>query len=289
MSKPDYAKLLADSILPQKDLIRGALRIGLALRTCPFSESNPKAGDSWLGGRPLLPAEFRWPTWKGRPLSFIAQIDVAGLPHFPERGVLPEKGRLSFFYDGDQDAWGFDPADQGSAAVFFDNSAPPELMSVTTPAGREDARTGPQRVTSFEPVLTAPSEDSPWIESLGLSGEQRGLYYDILSAAGAGDGAIVQAPFHQMFGHPEIVQGSMELECELVSSGLYCGDARGYEDPRAEALKDNAKDWVLLLQVDSDEAGGWMWGDSGMIYYWIRRDDLCARRFDRTWLILQCF
>jgi len=31
-----------------------------------------------------------------------------------------------------------------------------------------------------------------------------------------------------------------------------------------------------------------MWGDLGRIYYWIRDDDLAARRFDRSWLVLQC-
>jgi uncharacterized protein YwqG len=31
-----------------------------------------------------------------------------------------------------------------------------------------------------------------------------------------------------------------------------------------------------------------MWGDSGTIYYWIRRQDLHRARFDRAWMILQC-
>ena len=31
-----------------------------------------------------------------------------------------------------------------------------------------------------------------------------------------------------------------------------------------------------------------MWGDVGRLYFWIRDADLRARRFDATWLILQC-
>jgi uncharacterized protein YwqG len=31
-----------------------------------------------------------------------------------------------------------------------------------------------------------------------------------------------------------------------------------------------------------------MWGDAGCLYYWIRAEDLRARRFDRAWMILQC-
>jgi uncharacterized protein YwqG len=33
---------------------------------------------------------------------------------------------------------------------------------------------------------------------------------------------------------------------------------------------------------------GTMWGESGILYFWIRRDDLRARRFDKVWMTLQC-
>ena len=57
----------------------------------------------------------------------------------------------------------------------------------------------------------------------------------------------------------------------------------------AEEVADAAKArWKLLLQVDSDDASGMMWGDAGMLYHWIR-DDLAARRFDRTWCVMQCY
>ena len=52
----------------------------------------------------------------------------------------------------------------------------------------------------------------------------------------------------------------MELECELVTNGLYVGDPSGYNDPRAKELEKNVNDWTLLLQVDSDhEKTGMMW------------------------------
>ncbi len=57
------------------------------------------------------------------------------------------------------------------------------------------------------------------------------------------------------------------------------------------SVPEGAKDWILLLQVDTDDDSdgpGWMWGDCGRIYFWIRRQDLAARRFDRAWTVLQC-
>ena len=96
-------------------------------------------------------------------------------------------------------------------------------------------------------------------------------------------------PYHQMGGYPHPVQGDgMELECQLASAGLYLGDPSGYEDVRAKALESGAGDWRLLLQMDSDDNLGVMWGDAGIIYFWIREDDARARRFDQAWLVLQC-
>ena len=74
-----------------------------------------------------------------------------------------------------------------------------------------------------------------------------------------------------------------------MTGGVYCGDPSGRKTPQAAALLPGAAQWQLLLQVDSDEEGtGFMWGDMGRIYYWIRESDLRERRFDRSWLILQC-
>ena len=47
----------------------------------------------------------------------------------------------------------------------------------------------------------------------------------------------------------------------------------------------------LLFQLDTVESGGFelMFGDCGHIYFYITKEDLAARRFDRIWLILQCY
>lgn len=91
-----------------------------------------------------------------------------------------------------------------------------------------------------------------------------------------------------MFGWPDLVQNPMQLECQLTSSGIYTGNPAGYRHPRAAELAPGAADWLLLLQLDSDDEIGWMWGDVGTIYYWIRRQDLAAARFDQVWMIFQC-
>ena len=43
-------------------------------------------------------------------------------------------------------------------------------------------------------------------------------------------------------------------------------------------------------RLDTVECGDFelMFGDCGHIYFYITKEDLAARRFDRVWLILQC-
>ena len=66
-------------------------------------------------------------------------------------------------------------------------------------------------------------------------------------------------------GHPKVIQNEMQLECQLVSNGLYCGDASGYDHPTRKILETGAMDWRLLFQLDTDDdfqsgKPGMMWG-----------------------------
>jgi uncharacterized protein YwqG len=56
-----------------------------------------------------------------------------------------------------------------------------------------------------------------------------------------------------------------------------------------EEAVERANELVLLLQLDSDLAAGMEWGDAGTLYFWIHQDDLAAWRFDKVWMILQCY
>jgi uncharacterized protein YwqG len=96
--------------------------------------------------------------------------------------------------------------------------------------------------------------------------------------------------FH-LFGHPGIIQSPMRVECHLASHGVYVGNPESYEtDAAQKLLEDDVDDWNLLLQLDSDDdEPGFIWGDCGRLYFWIRDADLAARRFDCTWCVLQCY
>lgn len=66
-------------------------------------------GESKAGGLPHLPPQLSWPYHQGRPLGFLAQLNLTQLSQLHiASGMLPKQGMLYFFMDLSADA--IDPA-----------------------------------------------------------------------------------------------------------------------------------------------------------------------------------
>jgi uncharacterized protein YwqG len=140
-----------------------------------------------------------------------------------------------------------------------------------------------EKPISFSAIASYADCQDERLEALVLSEHQVDEYIQACESVFRG------GPKHQLFGYAAPQQANeMDLESQLASHGLYCGNQSGYEDPRAKELENGRYEWVLLLQFDTDDDVGMMWGDAGTLYFWIRKEDLAAARFDRCWMILQC-
>jgi uncharacterized protein YwqG len=218
-----------------------------------------------------------WPTEKnGKFLSFIAQINFTELVNTGFDTILPTKGILYFFYAADQDGWGFEYAHIDKFRLLYFDGDLREVMRTPYPETlAEYAR--------YKPTLIKARSEISLPDSFqfyeAVANEDGDKLYDIVH--GYDD-------IHKMFGYADVIQNEMELECELVTNGLYCGDPSGYNDPRAKELEPNAKEWILLLQIDSTEENEMMWGDAGRLYFWIKKSDLADLRFHKAWMISQC-
>lgn len=240
-------------------------------------------GASRIGGLPSLPLDVPWPEWKGKPLAFLCQLDLSEIPENCERNGLPAAGMLYFFYNQEQETWGFDPNDKGSWQVIYTAASPEGKTTCVAPPGLQKDYIYAEKTVSFVPMQTYPDWQDERVRSLDMTDKQNDQYIDMCSKM------FGNAPAHHLFGYPSPVQGNdMDLECQLASNGLYCGDASGYQDPKAKKLESGRSDWVLLLQLDTDDDAGMMWGDCGMLYFWIKKQDLAEGRFDKCWMILQC-
>lgn len=249
-----------------------------------------------------------------RPLSFMAQIDLAEVSSFDKENLLPKAGRLLFFYDYEACA---DDKDAGRVFYF-----PPEttLVQMPIPDDMEEMCVIPELQLSFSANSNVPGHDRAceYFDDL----------YDVLSEDDfdklwqeARDGYTVK-----LLGYSDAIQGEMEEECEIKSKGFDFDDYNNNKDVKAEVDK-NKDDWILLFQLDSIywgddsddddefdseslqeqvlskmfsdddndenddndyEVEELMFGDGGCLYFWIRKQDLAVGRFDQVYVIMQC-
>ena len=253
-------------------------------------------GASKFGGRPDVPADFIWPVFetdtreddqvKERPLAFLAQFDCAQLAPLDPEGLLPKEGLLSFFYELESQCWGYDPKDAGCARVFWFEGP---LAPAEFPAELEEDFRLPEMAAQLSGATDAPDfqDACPALEYAWTAND-----YRIFDQARRELGMDYPANRSQLLGWPDMIQNNMTLQCELISRGYYLGGS--WEkiplEERSALRTPSVRDWQLLFQLDTVENGDFelMFGDCGRIYFYIRREDLAQRRFDRVWLIQQC-
>jgi uncharacterized protein YwqG len=253
-----------------------------AIRCVALLDESTEPQQSRLGGRPWMPEDVAWPAASDRPLSFLAQIRLDELPKDAVSSELPRTGHLLFFYDAIEQPWGFEPEDAQSWKVLF-VSGGRELRDFPDALG-DEARFAECRLT-FGSTLTLPSAFSARAPELATDADID-AYWEVHRALEEDE---LDVPAHQIGGWPRLIQSDMEEQCQLCSSGVRMGSPKDHEATYRPGLEEGAEDWILLFQVDTDEVGpGWMWGDCGTLYYWIKKQDLAVRDFTSVWLILQC-
>ena len=213
-------------------------------------------------------------------MSFVALLDAEDLVHANTGLSLPRRGLLNFFYEAEEQmAWGFDPEHADGWKVIL---ADP---SIAQERGRPDGALGFTECSlRCREVLTLPDPAEPVLHD--MSQRHADPLYELFEKWERIAG--IEAPHHQVGGWPSLVQNPLQTECQLASNGLYCGNGGAYVDPRHEEVRRGAAEWRLLLQLDSDEAPGWMWGDCGSLYYCIRGDAADAAALEAAWMIFQC-
>ena len=264
------SRLEAENLIRQhaparlQDAVIERLLPAIALAATRTDDADIAIGASKFGGAPDVAAGFEWPMRDEIPLNFIAQINLDEIAPFDIQNQLPSSGVLSFFYDLNEDGdWPFgELADEGGWRVFrfegdLTRAAVPEEAQISQ--GLQIATVKPQIFCSV-PTSTF------WIdvENDEFTEEEEGQWENLLEK--------IESPSRSlaMLNHPHIIQNDARYE-----TANWTG--RGTFD-----------DWIVLLQMDTDDELDWMWGDAGAMFYLMHRDDLANRDFDKCWLNAQC-
>lgn len=232
-------------------------------------------GFSKLGGLPELPSGIAWPMGDDEPRAFVAQIDFAEVARQGQIGWLPSDGRIYAF---------FDDARNGSADVvtIIYSKDPPEREAEPPSAISKRWRFGERRI-GFMVYSSVPSED--WLEVVGPEDlTETDLEVDAGEAIGFEDFDLGNGVQHRIGGYPEEIQnGSLAIEAEYVAQGSH----RDYRQHVPAEVLDRAREWRLLLQIDSDDALKMNWWDGGRLFVFVREADARKGDFSRTVTITQ--
>lgn len=226
------------------------------------SASGPTA--SFLGGSPDQTDALDWPTWEGRKLSFLAQIDLAELHDSVHLPWLPGSGKLLFFV-------GQNEYEQHSAEI----SRIIHVSAGEPSAGaRRDLQT--RQYVSFERRMSyaplGPEDDAGQVDD---NRELEDWYFGLFPA-----GHLTR---WQVGGWPRPLQhNDMRHECERRYRGLEWDD---FASQNTSCFQQALDTWHLIGQFDAE---GLVPGSSEFMlgYFWVKVENGRAQ-FDRAILLGQ--
>ena len=220
--------------------------------------------DSKFGGVPYLPTDYDYPIGNNsQPLFLLAQINFSD---FPNLEGFPNTGILQFYISGsdeDTDLWGanFDDSTKqdGFRIIYF-----PTITKIEA-----------NLVTDFS-FLPKP-ENLPFSECCSLQFEKKNEPV-----------GVTDYKFDELFGEKFFEQFDVK-EDEVIDEYIdkFSSDGHkigGYafftqQDPRPDLIADKE---ILLLQIDTDDEAGIMWGDSGICNFFISQTDLDNLDFSKV-------
>ncbi|MCG6838514.1 DUF1963 domain-containing protein [Fusobacterium nucleatum] len=255
-----------------------------------FNNNSEIVNKSKIGGKPYLPKDFIWPYYQGLPLSFLAQINLEEVKSLDKDNLLPSTGMLYFFYELETEEWGYKPQSKGCAKVFYYEDIS-NFSLIDFPENMEDDYKIPEFKVNFKSNISLLSYEDFYLflKEHDTFKEQDISFSDFIPLYD--ELFIPDNNYTKLLGYPEVIQNPMEEECEAVTRGFDMGGVESYPKKYQKEIRSTSKDWILLFQMDTVETNDYelMFGDSGHIYFWIKKEDLKNKNFDNIWLILQCY
>lgn len=220
-----------------------------------------------FGGMPVVPHGFIWPTFNGKPIPFLLQIDFAEINGEGKLQNFPQTGVMYVFVDSDKvnyvdkdindDDWTYKQGETYKILYFneyadLDIAEKPNDLKITY----DEFYVTPQTVKTY-PDTDDCDEANEIYKNCPVDGMEDG--YEMTRYENSG---------HRIGGWADYVQGG----------GLIYTYKRSKND-----------NWMLLMQIESEEGDdNFMWGDVGTLYFFVNEKDLAERNFDNVRLEMQC-
>ena len=251
-------------------------------------------GKTQFGGWPDLPKGSKWPIWQNRPMSFLAQVNLAQMHKINPITTLPKVGLLSFFlgcenttYDGSEGEKymvdlmvGTNPKDVGGWQVIYteEKSTLTELRYSKSPMPEKYHACSVKANTGGNQL---PDVYSTVYQQLKLKGNEIDNYNKLLEKVNLDEDSDEMWD-SLLMGYPQILQmNPPEIFCELANH-----DLDPYQQETKKQLNDSSK-WAMIIQLTSDSNIDYLWGDGGYFYFYGNRKKIAKGDFSETWVYFE--
>ena len=279
------------TVEPYKKYMVNELQPSIRLKTT--GNACKQLGKTKLGGSPDLSLGQIWPTSKidNQHLSFLGQINLEEVKEFDEKGLLPLKGMLYFFFN-------LDSGDDGEV-IFLKNvsvlekAVPPEEFKKIKKSflsrmftGKSQKRILRENGVEIYKEYSFPSWDSLRLERIQketgtdikpINAFEEGFFEDSYDAGETGTTSN-----HHLVGNYKGIQNEFH-ELNLIDFEI-----EDYEDLTIDEIGKALK-WKLLFQFDSDDNLEISFGDWGRIYFFIHENDLANFNFENVRISTDCY
>lgn len=233
-----------------------------AVRLIENPDKEIKKGSSKLGGQPDLPVGFEWPLCDGKPLTFLAQIDLSEVDPEKSGYRLPEKGFLYLFS-------GVANLEYEEYAYFLDKIDEPKTNKVYY---FDVDKKQLKRQNNYYSKLNEVPVDIDYIWSYPLYTEEK-----------------VFEEFNLSEDELELLTDLSDIYFTAVNSSITMQYLSlhllfAYE----MAVQELHSVDMVLFQTTSSEGTGMYWGDSGIFFYHIKDEDLKNLNFDNIKVSTDC-
>src|SRR5690606_9529809 len=242
------------------------------METMQASDEEIMVGETKIGGNPDLPPDYTWPRWKTYPMSFIAQINLASLSkEVLQHYDIPSKGILSFFYTAHPDAMYGNKCElfyrsKDTAKVFYFDDQQTLTRTAAPFEQHEEFWFKPCKVKYIVDWTIPGSETYEISKGLGMGWNHNREVFDKYCF-------VFQSRFIDKF-------HNRSQWHEPIHRFL------GNHDPVQSGYVDG--DHNLLLQIDSDNLVGTMWGDTGRIYFFGCIEKLKRINVADAYAVMEC-
>lgn len=259
---------------------------GLQIIATRLLNDSAPAGHSKFGGMPDLGLDAQWPRYKGRPMMFLAQVNLEEIAAACPDSLLPKSGLLSFFRAMDPDdyipLWYDEESDRLASRVLYSPDAHDNERS-TLPlhrASRERAFLANPCSLRFATAPLLPSFNSLRFLEMGLTDEEREAYLNL--GPDLAPTYAETAAAHQILGFLRPTQDWHEVHAQKILQGEDQYGGFDVDSDEGRRLVREAGRWIPLLHLVRCEQAGWDWCDGGSLLWMIRDDDLQNLKFDRA-------